>query len=68
MKVCDGNKHNLLEVYEHYDDAMGGAVVRWCENCGAIVIDRDFDNKTFPGYYVAMKFPTMTFPNQRKKA
>jgi hypothetical protein len=40
-------------------------VVRWCVDCGAVVVDEDYDNRTNPGVYGAMRFPRMTYPNQR---
>ena len=66
MSACDGITHDLLEIYKQYD-AMGEAVVRWCRHCGAVVADRDMDNRTFPGYYMPMRFPKMTYPNQQER-
>lgn len=33
------------------------AVVRWCPQCGAVVVDTDFDGRTNPGAIMKMKFP-----------
>jgi len=35
------------------------AVVRWCPKCGAVVIDKTYDNR-LAGSYVKMKFPKIT--------
>ena len=32
-------------------------VVRWCNRCGAVVIDIDYDNRTSPGAVMKMRFP-----------
>ncbi len=63
-RKCDGKKHRLIEVTCFSQGHDGLAVVRWCKDCGAIVVDHDCDNRTMPGYYVEMKFPLMTYPNQ----
>jgi hypothetical protein len=34
--------------------------IRWCPECGAIVIDIDSDNRTFPGRIMKMKFPKIS--------
>lgn len=33
-------------------------VVRWCQHCGAIVVDVDVDGRTAPGMAMKMRFPT----------
>ena len=63
--TCDGERHNLVDLHSFYE-AMGDNVVRWCQDCGAVVIDRDYDNRTYPGYIMQMRFPRMTYPNQTK--
>lgn len=35
------------------------AVVRWCKYCGAVVVDKEVDNRVM-GRYVDMKFPNIT--------
>jgi hypothetical protein len=34
-------------------------VARWCQDCGAIVIDVDIDGQTKPGDAMTMTFPTL---------
>jgi hypothetical protein len=61
---CDGHDHMLIEIYRRHG-AASDAVVRWCIDCGAVVVDEDSDNRTSPGQYGKMRFPRMTYPNQR---
>ena len=37
---------------------VGYRVVRWCEKCGAIVIDGESDNRTYPGKYAEVRLPS----------
>ena len=39
-------------------DGYSEVVVRWCQRCGAIVKDVDFDGRTNPGELMPMRFPT----------
>jgi len=32
-------------------------VVRWCPECGAIVVDAEFEGRTSPGQIMDMKLP-----------
>ncbi len=50
-------KDSLQEIHRHYG-AGSDAVVRWCNKCGAVVVDEDYDGRTHPGSYVAMRFPS----------
>lgn len=34
-------------------------VVRWCSNCGGVVVDLDIDKQTNPGYYMKFKLPAI---------
>jgi hypothetical protein len=56
---CSGGKHDLAVIFERHDKTAPDAfnVVRWCANCGAIVVDDDVDGRTAPGGYMPMKFP-----------
>lgn len=52
--------HELIEIFDSpCNDAPDAKyVVRWCKICGAVVIDVDVDNRTSPGAFMKMKFPT----------
>lgn len=41
-----------------YDNEI--RVVRWCPECGAVVVDMDCDNRTYPGYYKKLQYPNIT--------
>lgn len=56
---CEKGKHKLVTVYssdEHYQQN----VVRWCEICGSVVVDTDYDGRTIPGNIMKMKTPLVT--------
>ena len=36
-------------------------VVRWCPECGAVVVDMDYDGRTNPGYYKKLQYPNITY-------
>lgn len=57
FKACN-SKHDLVIISEISDGTPGVTeVVRWCKNCGAIVIDADVDGRTYPGDIMKMAFP-----------
>ena len=64
---CDGKTHRLMSIYERPEANDGWTVVRWCKDCGSVVIDYEQDGKIAPGYYMPMQFPTMTYPNQNRE-
>ena len=67
--MCDGGIHSLLDIME-VDTGYGSSkVVRWCEICGAVVIDMDYDGRTNPGRYMSMMIPLVTkdYHNNHKK-
>lgn len=39
---------------------MESTVVRWCQDCGGIRIDTDFDGRTNQGQVMKMKFPEIS--------
>lgn len=52
-----GGKHKLKKIYEVETGPGLSEVVRWCSDCGAIVVDNDFDGRTNPGVVMSMKRP-----------
>ncbi len=50
----------LEVIFTHYK-AASEAVVRWCPNCGAVVVDEDYDGRTNAGAYMPMRFPSKAF-------
>lgn len=51
---CKNGKHPLIEM-SRTSDGFTDKVVRWCPQCGAIVIDMDSDGRTYPGRYMKMQ-------------
>ena len=56
---CKKGKHGLQKIYESGSD-MESTVVRWCEVCGSVVVDTDFDGRTNPGAVMGMLSPSIT--------
>lgn len=60
LDKCRKGKHPLIEITRislAYDEEK---VVRWCPQCGAIVVDLEVDRRLFPGEYIKMKIPKIT--------
>jgi len=68
MKCKNGN-HDLKEIHRSLHDCIGDvdAVVRWCKECGAVVVDADRDGRTFAGRISEMKFPKIVYENLRRE-
>ena len=61
MENCIKGDHKLVEIFSArhpWDESY--ETVRWCSNCGAVVIDVDFDGRVNPGGTMKMKFPKIT--------
>lgn len=54
-ETCGEN--SLKQIFVASEGGDSEAVVRWCENCGAVVVDRDFDGRTNAGAIMPMQFP-----------
>ena len=61
---CTGGNHDLREIMTKpcYDAPDAEYVVRWCAECGAIVIDVDVDERTAPGRCMKMCLPKCSQP------
>ena len=58
FRRCNGGGHDLKVISSSYGGAPGvETVVRWCANCGGVVIDTDVDGRTQPGAVMLMRFP-----------
>lgn len=55
--MCNGVNHNLIEIFRTCDSYDIESVVRWCKDCGAIVVDGEYDGRIAPGKIMRMKFP-----------
>ena len=59
LKNCKQGRHELKKIYSKHHDC-GSEVVRWCEDCGSIVVDSDFDGRTAAGAVMKMKSPKIS--------
>jgi hypothetical protein len=50
-------EHDLIVVYRGHSDTLSEEVVRWCKECGAVVVDLDYDGRTNAGQILKMKLP-----------
>ena len=59
LENCRKGYHELTEIYRAHrlDDYDEEHVVRWCKECGAVVVDADYDGRTYAGKIMKMKFP-----------
>ena len=60
MANCNGKTHDLKDIYRERVGSGETNVVRWCQTCGAVVVDVDVDNRTAPGGHLKMLFPENT--------
>jgi hypothetical protein len=49
---------NLETIYSDPRSYGETNVVRWCSDCGAVVVDLDYDGRTKPGGIMKMRFVT----------
>ena len=56
------DSHSLIELRRIWTGGGAEAVIRWCEHCGAIVVDRDYDGHTDSGHYRKMELPSGAEP------
>lgn len=64
--MCDRKNHPLKEILRtgYTDDKQN--VVRWCPDCGAVVVDSEFDGRIDPGRVMKMRFPSQPAADQQK--
>lgn len=59
IEECRKGEHSLQKIFETGSD-MESTVVRWCEVCGSVVVDVDYDGRTKPGAVMRMLSPSIT--------
>lgn len=67
--MCDFVDHNLKEIWrQNGGDYSPSVVVKWCVDCGAVVVDAEFDGGVYAGRYMEMQFPVIIneYRNLRK--
>lgn len=55
--MCDKINHSLKVIMRVSDSYDEGKVVKWCTDCGAIVIDGEYDGRTRAGIHMVMTLP-----------
>lgn len=54
-------EEHLVPMYANQIDRLHAEVVKWCPDCGAIVIDGETDGRVNAGAVLKMMFPKDTF-------
>lgn len=57
LETCKRGKHSFIKVQSTCIGQGEEKVVRWCQYCGAIVVDLDVDGRTYPGYFAECLLP-----------
>ena len=52
---CKSGIHSLITIYKNRKGYDEEEVVRWCTNCGSVVVDIDYDNRVYPGKVAKMR-------------
>lgn len=58
-KLCKKGLHPFKIISKQKIDIDEYKIVRWCPECGSIVVDLDIDNRTYPGYYQKIIYPNI---------
>ena len=66
--MCDGTNHPLIVIGRVTEvDWKTDFVVRWCPDCGAVVIDAEIDGRTLAGHFSKMRFPKTAYRSEESK-
>lgn len=57
LEECKKGNHTLKDIFKSTWDI--DHVVRWCEICGSVVVDCDFDGRTNAGQIMRMKYSVL---------
>lgn len=58
LNNCKSGNHNLINILSH-NTSLDTRVVRWCQTCGAIVVDGELDGRVAPGKYRKLQCPAL---------
>lgn len=67
-KKCLNGLHPLKVISIKASSYDVDQVIRWCPECGAIVIDADCDGRTFPGKVMEMKLPKLAIKSRAEQS
>ena len=59
MEECRKGNHPLVEIQSAWMGYGEWQVVRWCPECGSVVVDIDVDNRTMAGRIMKMRILTI---------
>lgn len=59
LSKCKKGMHPFTKILSIPAGIDEEKVVRWCPECGAIVIDHDIDGRVMPGYYMKLRCPNI---------
>ncbi len=60
VRHCLAGNHQLIVIYRDSHSDLCESVVRWCEKCGSVVVDTDYEGHTNPGTLMKMQSPSIT--------
>lgn len=60
LEECRKGNHQLIIIDSIDISSYESKIIRWCSKCGAIVVDAEYDDKLYPGYYRSMRYPNIT--------
>lgn len=55
-----GNGHDYEEILSAGKHGGSQETVRWCAQCGSVVVDVDFDGRTHPGKVMNLRSPSIS--------
>lgn len=63
--MCDFSKckkglHPFVTISSVDINLFEEKVIRWCPECGAIVVDMEVDGRLYPGHYKKIRYPNIT--------
>lgn len=60
LSSCKTGNHELTIIYRGRGNGACQEIVRWCVNCGSVVVDLDYDGRTNAGQIMKMRSPKIT--------
>ena len=65
LQNCRAGNHNLELIYTGKANDQEAEVIRWCVNCGSVVVDLDCDHRISPGHVMKMRSPRIVTEGRR---
>lgn len=61
--TCKNGQHSLKSIARGGNEYDGYLIVKWCGECGAVVVDGEYDERVYPGKHMDMQFPKILTEN-----